>query len=55
MVKGKLATSINNFENNTNHILGDGWNKYWSLIPPPIPIPGVAARGPKQLCCIQMI
>ena len=27
---------------NTNTILGDGWNKYWSLFPPPIPIPGVS-------------
>ena len=35
--------SMNHSKDNENIVLGDGWNKYWSLLPPPpIPIPGVS-------------
>ena len=39
------------FKPHKNHILGDGWNKYWSLFPP-IPILGVAkvpCHGAEQI------
>ena len=49
-------TSLNgHFKNNKNHILGDGWNKYWSLFPrPPIPMPipsvaTVPCQGAEQI------
>ena len=38
------AEKLKTHKKHKHHILGDGWNKYWSLFPstPPIPIPGVA-------------
>ena len=37
---------MNQSKTNTNLILGDKWNKYWSLFPPLIPIPGVSESLP---------
>ena len=38
----KVKSLINHLTTYKNIILGDGWSKYWSVLPPPIPIPSVA-------------
>ena len=43
---------INHLETNKNLILGDGWNKYWSLcapLPPSLASAKVACQGAKKI------
>ena len=43
---------INHLETNTSLILGVGWSKYWSLLPPPHPHP---RRQQKSLAGVKTI